>query len=725
MSLIGPTPTVASVSALVRSRSGPELTEILEEVIQFTSGPILINLAANSSTREKLVSFLTPEKLQDQFQHFKSGGDPEFVALSWLADEVEHLREPIIELVTKEPLSKSCLTVFMRLLPKEKLNMTVITDKVYTACLSWLRLSSISEPRDQHWHTLATLFVKASAHFYRDLVLKLAEEKLKAKDHQSQDLAFAIIRNLVDEIPELLNHVWLVKNPHLSEDFFSMLSLLCNQRDKRDKISKQFGDAIHKAADGDSAFASVVEAKILAGTTSQTGDVNKASERLNALSKNKFEKTIDERAIEGFACSALLSSVRKRVADQTFGTNSVIEQLVALLKNRTGVTAYAILAILVELARFPIKPTQEDQQRTKLRIKSFGRSVMDVEDGKDLSDEDHKLAARKLSEKICDQILATSVISWVALNATKLSYAAHEQLTLLLRELTLHQDGGRREKLATQGAAVIAMYLWALSKPKPLNAHMKSVAAASISKILATVEPSVALAGKVANTVVVPPLCEQISNEHSDRPNLESFEALRALTNISSIDDSRLRTTLAIRVWPKIPDALNSEHLQIRRSSLELICNLMTVPAGAEPFLQDNAESKGFLSNLGCSLIVDDSSSRLAAAGALAILSEWETAAEQIGHNKECIDGLSKALGLFPQDEPLLLRVLTALNTIIKTTTAELDDEVVEQIVYNEGVTNLEMLVDTLDPVKHNEVSKLVLQCIKWIAIYKRKEPTA
>lgn len=723
MSLIGPTPTIASVSALVRTSTDPELTEILDEVIQFTNESILTNLAANTRTREKLVAFLTPEKLRDQFQHFKSSCDPEFVALSWLADEVESLREPILDLITAEPLSKACLTVFMRLLPKDKLNMTAITDKIYTACLSWLQYSGIRDSRDQHWQNLATLFVKSSAHSHRDLVLKLANENIKAKDAEGQNLAFAIIKTLVDEFPELLDHVWSLSDPHLGEDFFSMLSVLSNQRDNRDKISKLFGEQIREAADGNSVSAAVTEAKILAGTTSLTGDVRKASDRLDSISSKLFEKKIDERTIEGFACSGLLSSVRNRVADQSLGDNSVIEQLVALLKRSPGVTAYAILAILLELARFPIKPTQEDQQKTKLRIKSFGRSVMDAEDGKDLSDENRKLAARKLSGKICDQILATSVVSWIALNATKFSYAAHEQLALLLRELTSHQDGQRRERLANQGAAVTAMYLWVLSKPKPLNAHMKSVAAASISKILATVEPSIALTGKVAKTVVIPPLVEQISNEHSDRPNLETFEALRALTNLSSEDDTPLRTNLALKAWPKIPDAFNSEFLQIRRSSLELVCNLVTVPAGAEPLLQGNAESKGLLSILGSSIIVDDAESRLAAAGALAILSEWETAAELIGHNRECVDGFSKALGMFPNDDPLLLRVLMALSTIIKTTTAELDDEVVEQIVYNEGAVNLEMLVDTLDPVEHNEVSKLVLQCIKWIAIYKRKTP--
>lgn len=321
---------------------------------------------------------------------------------------------------------------------------------------------------------------------------------------------------------------------------------------------------------------------------------------------------------------------------------------------------------------------------------------------------------------MCDQILDSGAIGWLASNITRISPASQTQAAWMLREMAVHQEDQRRQPLAIQGAVVIGVYLW---KSK-LDAKTRSVGASIAAKILSSVPMRIAVTDKVSPLVVVEPLVDQVLNSDSPRENFDTFEALLALTNLASENSDHLRRAIAHLLWPKLPAALSSEFVQIRRASLEVVCNLMLIPQSAQHFLQHTQESRDLLSLVGSAIICDDRESRIAAAGALAILAEWETAADAIGANTECVLAMSRSLGLFMDDEILLVRVLTCLKTILKVTTEEMNDEVVEKFVFYEGATQLEQLIDTVDPVGQTEVAKRTLQCIKLIAEYRLQNKT-
>lgn len=773
MALLGPSPNPSSVASLVRNASDDRVFEILEEVLQFTDGPILTHLSSNALTRKRLVSFLTPEKLKESLPLLQDISDPDYVALSFLADDVDSLRQPILDLVTTDAIKPS-LTVLSRLLAKQKLDLKTLSNELVDRILTWTQVpraqadnaktsdADTPEPegpegaegragdsaKEDHWYMLATVLAKALAESHRSHIIDFARTNL------GSDRGYAAIRATVDQIPELVDLVWQTTPLEpLSPDYLHMLSILANSRENREKLRQEsrLFSLVTKAADGGNAVAAVVEAKALAGVTSQTGDIAAAAERLNVLSHDIFEKNVDEVTLEGLACTARLATVRDRISHQISveierrkptatkaptpslvelslkdekkksEPPTVIEAVVALLKSKPSTTAYGVLAVLIQLATYPIKPTKDEERERELRIQTLGKSVFDTKADVEIDNENDKFHARQECGRICDQILSSSVISWLAQNAGRLSTASHVQLAIFLRELSVHQESRRREREAIQGAAVVAMYLWSKEKPMKLEATTRSIAASVVAKILTSVPYEVALTEKVSPLVVVQPLVEQIYNESSPRQNLDTFETLLALTNLASVNSNQLRLLITRRVWERLVPALNSEFVQIRRAALQLVCNLMLVAQSASHFLQHTKESDELLGLLGRSVICDDEDSRIAAAGALAMLAEWETAPETIGRSTECVESLSRSLGLFMEDDVLLVRVLAALKTILKSTIDDMNDEVVEKFVFYEGATHLEELVDAIDPVSRGEIAKRTLQCIKMIAEYKYK----
>lgn len=755
MALIGPAPTVAFVNSLVASKEGEELNEVFSEVIQFTDGSIFTSLAANDKTRAKLVKYLTPAKLKEVFPELQGSSDPEFKGLAFLADADTTLRPEILKLLSEKP-EKESLTVISRLLASNHFDPKQVSNKYLDAILHWLVL----EDEDAHWQGLATVIAKVCAADHKQYITNYV------KIHQKDKLGHAAASALYDVIPELKSSV--LSNPappHPDSHFFRLLSSLCNSKDDRLAVGKQFAAVIDENAklpekpdaklSPTQISAMVVKAKLLAGQTSQTGgNLDEMREQLDALSQ-LFEKHVTEETLEGLACTASLPSVRQRAADAVLFDKSssqealtgpsvqakkediqakkdpgLVARLVDLLKKEPGKTSYPVTAVLVQLSKYPIKRGSLEDKAFKFRQQSMGETVFDAGEEK-IQTPEGLMEALTVSAAICTAVINAGVLNWYTLNGTKLSIGTREQLALLLRELSAHQKRALKQKLAMQGAAVTAMYLYTEKKPTPLSKQGKLYASSAIARILLSIEPRVALTAKVSTLQAVPPICDLLGSAHEGTveemaedkdksvTDLDVFEALLALTNLASIDDRPLRIEICRRAWSKLPGCLNSTNDQVVRGALELICNLMLVPQSAEHFIQPNVTSKSLLSVLGACVTSEDRPSRLAAAGALAILAEWETASEQIGRNAACIDSLCRAMGLYPDDDDMLVRVLSALKIIIKVTTDDFDDEVVERIVYYDGITYMEELTETLDPAVHREVGALLVQCLHLISTYK------
>ena len=114
--------------------------------------------------------------------------------------------------------------------------------------------------------------------------------------------------------------------------------------------------------------------------------------------------------------------------------------------------------------------------------------------------------------------------------------------------------------------------------------------------------------------------------QHSSSNLLQRFEAVMALTNLASQSaDMASRIANAEGLLNKVELLLLEEHTLVRRASMELICNLI---AGSDATFEryGGGESKSKIHVLLALSDVDDLPTRLAASGALAILTSAPSA---------------------------------------------------------------------------------------------------
>lgn len=142
---------------------------------------------------------------------------------------------------------------------------------------------------------------------------------------------------------------------------------------------------------------------------------------------------------------------------------------------------------------------------------------------------------------------------------------------------------------------------------------------------------------------------------HPKSTMLQNFEALMALTNIASIDSSIADRIVSASIKPpdqdsmwrgsgredtlsvlsKIEEMMFEQNPLVRRAATELVCNLVGSEKGYNAFTGENgstseAKVKSRLNVLLVLTMVDDLQTRLAAGGALAVLTESPAACESV-----------------------------------------------------------------------------------------------
>ena len=172
--------------------------------------------------------------------------------------------------------------------------------------------------------------------------------------------------------------------------------------------------------------------------------------------------------------------------------------------------------------------------------------------------------------------------------------------------------------------------------------------------------------------------------------SLQRFEALMALTNLASIDESiadRIVTASIknpidgtmfhgtgrddeTKVVSKVEEMLLDDNKMVRRAAVELVCNLVASPPGAALFGGSRPRTKSRLNVLLALSNVDDPPTRRAAIGALAMLSDSpETCAILIGDQKSI---WSRVAGMF---EPELTEYDEESGEAIPTISSQSPDE--------------------------------------------------
>ncbi|EEP80368.1 predicted protein [Uncinocarpus reesii 1704] len=153
-----------------------------------------------------------------------------------------------------------------------------------------------------------------------------------------------------------------------------------------------------------------------------------------------------------------------------------------------------------------------------------------------------------------------------------------------------------------------------------------------------------------------------------DQPRdfLPIFEGLLALTNLASSPDRNAGATIVRAGWSTIEDLLLSNHSYIQRAACELACNLMTCEQGVGKFADGSARASQRLHIILALADVEDLPTRRAAGGALAMLTEYESAVSAILDRAR---GLEIILGLCgDEDDGLVHRGIVCVQNLVRAT---------------------------------------------------------
>lgn len=710
-------PNPARIAALLKSGEFDPETLIQETLEMTDSGPIITHLCANPDTRKPVREYLKTH-LHESYKLMATRSDPQLQAISYLVNNDKELRTMILEMIKEElPTSPNGLNVLVR---------AVATEAVTDAPL-WTPLVApyCARNTDYQVWTAAIAVLSKLLPDGEDALLEFVTAALARDQAQSVVEAFSAVAAAATVHPECGARIFSNKAvcENVSTQFsdesvmlscLEMLAAVCVVKEARPLVQQHFGNSvIDVGVDSNNPHIKVMSAavrtKLLAGMSVPNVTAEQAAAELDKLSivfENYVEKgdadiRAEGGAIEGLACTTLLPSVRRRISEP------LINKLTQLVKTNETSWIYGSLCILVNVTEYPFKPTQDQQRELDLRL-STGPSPFDIQPR--VTPEEAAIAV--------EAVLKSKLVEWLSQGCSLFTIRAREQVATLIYNLACQQKQAWRIDLAAQGGVVVEMYLWVCDKaPQKLSDQYRAIAGAGISKILSNIPPQVAFTSRFPAHSIIPQLCTQINNKHSVRRNLDTFEAIMALTNLASMDIDALRAEIADQSWGYLEGALATDYIQIQRACLELFCNLMTVSAGAHHFLAPNSHAKELVSFLGSCLKMDDEAGRQAAAACIAILAEYEDGPTALGHCAEVIDGILSALDRV-DDPALQLRVLTGLRTMLKGTLRLRDDEVAESIIYYGGISKLENLVNLIDP-EEKEVVTHLLAIIRMLAKYK------
>jgi Myosin-binding striated muscle assembly central len=336
-------------------------------------------------------------------------------------------------------------------------------------------------------------------------------------------------------------------------------------------------------------------------------------------------------AVEGLAYMSVEPSVKECLSkDSPF-----LKKLFSFIPARRGTSStpsdlpshsliYGILNIIYHLSvhQPPLTPDQEQMMRLRRMTKPGNTSSRDPEENPSdtLEDERHVgERGRSLVKNGALNVLATAI---------RMADSEGVRLTVGRILLNLSVDKENRGKILQSGGAktLAEIIRKSFSSTKASPARQSEVDVSILEPIQALAKLAITSAptqvfGPDPGTLYDAIRPFSILLTHSESSLLQRFEAILALTNISSQSvETASRVAQADGLLTKIEFLMLDDHVLIRRAATELTCNLV---AGSDTVFKkytDGNPAKSRLHILIALSDVEDLPTRLAASGALASL---------------------------------------------------------------------------------------------------------
>lgn len=445
-----------------------------------------------------------------------------------------------------------------------------------------------------------------------------------------------------------------------------LLNAACINRPCREAVTKNFSEwlshTLTNGSDEGSELAAVILAKIRTSEATQSSAKNgELQEEITGVTDlvQRFKGLMSEpkveniaHAIEGLAYSSVQPSVKEQLAkDPTF-----MRGLISVLKQHATDSSvlYGGLMIILNLTKF--LPSLSDEQKKMSQLKNYAdASTGKVQAPTDPRDEDHAVMER------CGNVIDAGVMALLVECGRVLLPSTNDLTAKIL--LALARRPKSRGTLAQQGAIKL---LLGLSIPKQgqsaVHSEMTHNASHALARILISVDPSHVFpsTGFPQATSPVRPLLSLLALPEGatlsvDQPRdlLPIFESLLALTNLASYPRDDSPAELIVREgWSVIEELLLSSNSRVQRAACELVCNLMTCESGIIKFADATKRASQRLHIMLALTDADDSATRRAAGGAIAMLTGYDAAVAAVLERPR---GVELLLGLCQEDDDALV----------------------------------------------------------------------
>ncbi|KAF8862176.1 ARM repeat-containing protein, partial [Acephala macrosclerotiorum] len=374
-------------------------------------------------------------------------------------------------------------------------------------------------------------------------------------------------------------------------------------------------------------------------------------EELSDMFKNMLSDSASQHSsIEGLAYASLQPKVKESLAsDKTF-----LKSLIKALGEAPAKSpaTYGSLTILVNLTSYMPALTEEQKRMTQLKAYANASKSSKLDP---LNDDEHVL-------KRCQAVFEAGVIPILV---THSQHGSAASLMLVVSTVfSLSKNSKIRGQMAQQGAVKLLLHAYSVFPTD--NVAARRTTAHALARILISTNPLHVFGGSNPLSMIsaIRPLLLLLADdptvEHRDL--LPVFESLLALTNLASTDDTARNPIIRI-AFPQIEELLLSNNKMVTRATVELICNLMQAPEGVAKFADGGKQASHRMHILLALTDSEDYETRRAAGGAMASLTEWDTAVNAILERDR---GVPLLLQLCKEDEEELRHrgVVCILNVV-------------------------------------------------------------
>ncbi|KAL3439226.1 myosin-binding striated muscle assembly central-domain-containing protein [Aspergillus tetrazonus] len=508
------------------------------------------------------------------------------------------------------------------------------------------------------------------------------------------------------------------KSRRMEKAILELLNAACISSTSRDAVSKSLSDwlshILTNGSDESSELAAVILAKLRAsakdsnGTASNgkaqshDGNVSELVDRFKGLMSRQETEHISN-AIEGLAYSSIKPEVKEQLAaDQSF-----LRGLIKVLQEKSNETSilYGGLMIILNLTQF--LPNLSEEQKKMSQLKSYAEAnAKAAQNGPNVLEDDKHVIAR------CAAVVDAGVVPLLVACGRNTAPSNHELIGRIL--LSLSRNPKSRGSLAQQGAAKLLLGLAVNSNSSNTNILNASHA---LARVLISVNPShvFPLSGYPHVTSAIRPLVAllaspEVTSVTAEQPldMLPVFESLLALTNLASHPDSAAAEAIVRHAWPQVEELLLSKNPLIQRAACELVCNLMTCESGVIKMADGTKRAAQRLHILLALTDTDDLTTRRAAGGALAMLTEFDPVIAGVLDRPR---GVELLLNLCQEeDDGLIHRGITCVRNLTCAASGDNRRRAIEAVKQAKGV---EILSNMLKKTRNQLILQIGVEALK------------